>query len=324
MRTALVGTLESTRITLDALVRHGVPPEVVCTLPKSKAFRHSDFVDIPAAAEKHNIPVIEAANSNSPDVIAQLRDLQLDHVMVIGWSQICKPEFLALSGRGSIGYHPAPLPENRGRGVIPWTILQNRTETGATMFWMDDGMDTGDILVQETFAVASDETVTTLFDKHMQALDRMLERAVPDLIAGNAPHVPQDHSRATWCAKRTAVDGLIDWNLPAEEVFRLIRAVGRPYPGAFTFDEQRKITVWQARWIGAAPYWGLPGQIQAFKDDGAIVQCGDRKHLLLTEVQIDDQPPTMAQGIFKIHRKLGLNLLDLLDLYERLQNGDRS
>ncbi len=321
MRTALVGTLESTRITLDALVRHGAGPEVVCTLPKSKAFRHSDFVEIPAVAEKHGVRVIETANSNRPDVIARLRDLQLDHVMVIGWSQICKPEFLALSARGSIGYHPAPLPENRGRGVIPWTILQNRTQTGATIFWMDDGMDSGDILTQETFAVAADETVTTLFDKHMQALERMLDRAIPDLLTGNAPHLPQDHARASWCAKRTPADGLIDWNRPAEEVFRLIRAVGRPYPGAFTFDGQRKITVWQARWIGEAPYWGLPGQIQAITDEGVVVQCGDRQHLLLTEVHSGGQAATGTDGIFKIHSKLGI---DLLDLHTRLQNGNRS
>ena len=309
MRIVLIGAVESTRIAIEILAKYGSPPAVLLTLPLSKSLRHSDYVHLEPLAVRYGIPAIEVANINQPEVLQQIRSFQPDYIFVIGWSQICREEFLSIPRIGSIGYHPALLPENRGRAVIPWTILQRQIETGSTLFWLDSGADSGDVLIQEKFSVDPDETVTTLYHKHCQSLERLLSQALPMLLAGNPPRIPQEHSRATYCAKRVPNDGLIDWNLPAESVWTLIRAVGKPYPGAFTFLKGKKLFIWEADYVGEGPYWGLPGQVQAVLETGTLVQCGDGKHVLLKLVQLENEPQLSANLLLKNHEKLGIDLL---------------
>jgi methionyl-tRNA formyltransferase len=307
MRTVLVGAVDSARVALDALVRHGAPPTALFTLsPLRGARRHSDYVELRPLAERHNVPVIDAPDVNAPNALAQLRCFAPDYALVIGWSQICRAEFLAVPRCGTIGFHPAPLPENRGRAVIPWTILQDRTETGATLFWIDEGTDSGDILLQERFAMTPDETATSLYAKHLSALDRMLDRAIPMLRDGSAPRIPQDHAQATFCTKRSPADGLIDWCAPAREVWRLIRAVTDPYPGAFTYHRGRRLALWAADYVGAAPHHGRAGAVHAVDGVGAIVQCGDGEHIRLRSVQPEGARRVSPLAVLRVHDTLGV------------------
>jgi methionyl-tRNA formyltransferase len=307
MRNVLVGAVESSRVALEALGAAGHPPVAVLTLPADRSGRHSDWCDLRPLASELGVPVLESADVNDPAVLGRIGGLDPDHVLVVGWSQICRPAFLALPRAGVIGYHPAPLPENRGRAVIPWTILQHRTETGGTLFWMDEGVDTGDVLAQERFGVDPAETAASLYAKHMEALSSMLAAALPELEAGTAPRRAQDHGNATWCARRTPADGRIDWAAASADVWTLVRASGRPYPGAFTEDAQgRRLTVWEAEDRGPGPYWGLPGQVQVVEPAGALVQCGDRGHVLLTTVQREGEDPRPASQVLRNHERLGV------------------
>jgi methionyl-tRNA formyltransferase len=305
MRSALVGAVESTALALRALVRAGHPPEVLVTLPLEKSARHSDFVDLRPLARETGVELVETARVNAPEVVALLARSRLDHLFVIGWSQIVSQELLALASRGAIGFHPAPLPELRGRAVIPWTILLERRTTGSSLFWMDEGMDTGDLLSQVLFDVADDETAATLIAKHSSALDGMLSRVVPQLASGTATRTPQDEARASYCAKRTAADGLIDWTRSAREVWTLIRAIGDPYPGAFTFSGERPLVVWAADLVEEAPYFGLPGQIQQLHPDGsALVACGSG-FVRLRLAQLEAAGRVSPAGVLQIHERLG-------------------
>lgn len=292
-------------MTMRRLCASGNPPGLVVTLPPAKATRHSDWVDVGAMARSAAIPVHEDSDVNSEATLDAVRSAEPDHVFVVGWSQICREEFLAVPRQGCIGYHPAPLPENRGRAVIPWTILQGRTSTAGTLFWMDKGMDSGDILDQEGFAVDDNETASTLYAKHMAALDEMLQRSIPELVAGSPRRDRQNHADATFCSRRTPSDGVIDWTDDAATIDRLIRASGRPYPGAFTWRKDERVVIWKARLVGPAPYWGTPGQVQALNDEGALIQCGDRQHVLLQEVQVGDSEIPSARSVLRVHEKLG-------------------
>lgn len=311
MRNVLVGAVDSTAIALKALVEHNVAPQALFTLPLTKSERHSDYVHLAPLAEQYGVSVIDAPNVNQPEILDKIRYLEPDYLFVIGWSQICRQELLSIPRLGTIGCHPAPLPSNRGRGVIPWTILQRCSQTGMSLFWVDQGMDSGEILLQEKFAVEPKETATTLYQKHGESLQRLFHQAIPMLKEGNAPRIPQNHSHATYCAKRVAEDGLIDWNLPAESIWTLIRAVTKPYPGAFTFYKGKKLTIWEADYVGDSPYWGLPGQIQGFVDAGALVQCGDGKHILLKSIEFEDEAEVPAHTVLKNHDKLGINILSI-------------
>jgi len=308
MRIALVGGVESSLAAFRVFTAEGHAPVAVVTLPLSKASRHSDFVDLRPAAAAQGVPVIEAANVNSPDVIAQIRQLNPDLIFVIGWSQICGPEFLQVPRHGSIGYHPSLLPENRGRAVIAWTILQGLDRSGGSLFWLAEGVDSGDLMIQRELAVAPEETARTLMDKHLQVLQEVLREALALLANGNSPRIAQDASKATYCAQRTAADGWIDWTQPARDVWTLTRAASKPYPGAFTVYNRRKLTVWSADLAAGRPFWGMPGQVQEITPAGALVQCGDREHVLLKVVQFDQGPEEAAASAgLKIHSKLGVN-----------------
>lgn len=313
MQTVLVGAVDSTRIALETLIDDGFPPRAVVTLPLEKADRHSDYADLRPMVTEAGITLIETANINSAELLAQLTRIRPDYIFVIGWSQICRDKFLAVPRRGCIGFHPAPLPKNRGRAVIPWTILQGVGETGTTLFWMDEGMDSGDILAQERFLVAADESAASLYSKHLDSLRKMLHNTLPALVTGTGRRSEQDHARATYCAKRTAADGRIDWRASARDVWTLIRAAGRPYPGAFTYLGRRHLTIWEADLIGSAPYWGLPGQVQRLDAQGALVQCGDREHVLLREIEVAGHGIVAAAKLIKIHERLGIELVDIMN-----------
>jgi methionyl-tRNA formyltransferase len=276
MRIVFVGAVEGSKLAFDAIVAAGMPPALVVTLPPEAAARHSDFVDLTGPARAARIDVLHATNINAPETLDAIRVLAPDLCLVIGWSQICRESFRSIARLGNVGFHPAPLPQLRGRAVIPWTILTDQQTTGSTLFWLDEGVDSGDILLQRTFDVAADETARSLYRKHTDALQAMLPDALALVQSGTPPRIAQDHSQATYCAKRTPEDGLIDWRDDAATVLRLIRAVGDPYPGAFAYCDGDRLTVDEAApYANSQQYIGLPGQVQRYTDGGFVVRCGD-------------------------------------------------
>ena len=314
MRIVLIGAVESTKVALEVLIEKSLKPLVI-TLPLAYSYRHSDFVNLRDICRDNDIDLVETVNVNSYETVNTIKDYNPEYLFVIGWSQIIKKDLLNIPKKGSIGYHPSLLPKNRGRGVIPWTIIQEEKETGSTLFWLDEGVDSGDILLQRSFPLEPNETATTLYKKHINVLRDLLREAIEILQGENPPRMYQDHSKATYCAKRIPEDGLIDWNQPAKKIWTLIRAVAEPYPGAFTFYKDKKLTIWEADYIKEAPFWGLPGQIVQFSDLSALVSCGDREFILIKTVQIENGEKITPIKILKLHDKFGIDWLKLYGEY---------
>ncbi len=283
MRAILVGAVESTQIALAAFAQSpDCELALVLTLPPEKASRHSDFVDLSEEANAAGVRLEAVENINRPEAIELIRKAEADYMFVIGWSQICGPEVMNSLPDKVIGYHPAALPRMRGRAAIPWTILQREPITAGTLFWIDEGVDSGPILDQEFFHVAPDETAASLYDRHMKALEAMLHRTLPQMATGRARRTIQDERYTSWAAKRTPEDGRIDWALPAQEIDRLVRAVGRPYPGAFSEYKGERLTIWASRVTGMdSHYAALPGQVIDRAEDGTrfTVMCGENTAL---------------------------------------------
>lgn len=283
MRIVFVGAVEGSRIALDALLLKGIRPSLVITLPPEAADRHSDFADLTTPAQKAGSAVFHATNVNADETLRAVASAEPDLALVLGWSQICRQAFRAIPRVGVIGFHPSALPRLRGRGVIPWTILLDEKTTGSSLFWIDEGMDSGPIILQRVFPVAPEETARSLYEKHVRNLAEMVPEAVELVAMGKAPRVGQDHSMASYCAKRVAEDGLIDWRLPAADILRLIRAVGEPYPGAFTHQDGKSVHIDAARiFADSFRYVGLAGQVQTHTPDGFTVMCGDRQCIEVT------------------------------------------
>ncbi|MBB4278591.1 methionyl-tRNA formyltransferase [Rhizobium mongolense] len=276
MRIVLVGAVEGSRVALAALVSSERPPALVITLPPTAADRHSDFADLSSMGRESGISFFHTTNVNSAETLAKIASIGPDVILVVGWSQICGRPLRELASIGTIGFHPAALPRLRGRGVIPWTILRAEQTTGSTLFWLDDGVDSGPILLQRVFDVADNETARSLYEKHLLNIREMVPQAVRMVESGNAPRNPQDDEKASYCARRRPEDGLIDWRLPAADILRFIRAVGDPYPGAFTHSGSERIYI-DAADLFPNPdrYIGLPGQIQTVSATGFLVMCGD-------------------------------------------------
>jgi methionyl-tRNA formyltransferase len=301
MRAVIVGAVDSTAVALEEVAHaSGWEVSALVTLPPELSRRHSDYRDLSPRARELGAEVIHAPDSNAPEIVDAVRAIEPAYVFVIGWSQICRSNFREAVGNRVLGFHPAPLPRLRGRGVIPWTILNQEPITASTLFQIDDGMDTGAVLAQKFFHVAPDETATTLVAKHLAALTGMLRDLLPALARGEAQAILQDERLATWAARRIPADGLLDWRRPAGDLWRLIRASTRPYPGAFTTSRGQRLTIFAAEPSDLGErYLGVPGQVIACAEGSFAVSCGDGRALRATDWgSADGAPP-------KLHARLG-------------------
>lgn len=306
MRAILIGAVESSRVAIEAIgAAGGWALPLVLSLPNELAQRHSDFVDLAPAAKAAGARFMPITNVNSPESLAAIRAADADYIFVIGWSQICGAEFRALLPDRIIGFHPAPLPRMRGRAVIPWTILAEEPITGATLFWIDGGVDSGAVLEQRFFHVAPQETATTLYARHMAVLREMMDAALVQLAAGEPQRREQDEEYATWAARRIAADGWVDWTQPAAAIERLVRAVTRPYPGAFTRFAGANLTIWTAQVVpGGAYQFAAPGQVVDCDATSFCVMCGDGELLHVTDCS------SAVGSIPKRHARLGTSISD--------------
>lgn len=301
MNTVFVGAVEGSLAALSAICEAGHLPKLVVTLPPELAHRHSDFADLAPVAERYGIPVHYTRKSDAPETIAAIAATDPDLVLVIGWSQLCGATFRAVPKLGCVGFHPSDLPKLRGRAVVPWTILLGERDVGASLFWLGEGADTGPIAAKAQFTIDPDTiTVRELYDRHLEALVDMLPKLLTRIATGDVPRVPQDETGATTCALRRPEDGRIDWSAPARDIHRLIRAVGPPYPGAFTTTtDGTKLVLTGVRYTPREGYFiGMPGQVQAIEGRQFTVACGDGVCIDILDWSGAEAPP-------KLHTCLG-------------------
>lgn len=239
------------------------------TLVDTKAQRKSGRVFLDHFCGRHRIPLFKVANINDADAIEFLRAQRPDWLFIVGWSQIARRSVLEAVRGGVLGIHPTLLPVGRGRAAVPWAILKGLAETGVTLFQLDEGVDSGPILMQLRIPIEPRETATTLYAKVVAAHGTLMRRAWPELIARRLQGRPQDDSAATVWPGRTPADGRLDHRMSAEEMDRLVRATTRPYPGAFWYDGSRIVRVWSGRI--AQPGAPTPaGAIRLTSSDGAF------------------------------------------------------
>jgi len=239
----LIGGVRLSNACLRALCEQGNRPALMVSSSRTDA---SGYEDPDPLCNTYGVPLVKTADANGPGVVTLIRHLKPDLVYVIGWSRVIGPELLEIPRLGCVGIHPTLLPEGRGRAPIPWTILKDLDWTGATMFHLDEQVDHGDIVAQVSFPVAPRETALSLYRKHLAAHVELVTRQTPLLLAGTAKRIPQDESEATYWPKRTPEDGEIDWTWPLGKIDRTVRALTRPYPGAWFDTPQGQYAIWHA------------------------------------------------------------------------------
>jgi methionyl-tRNA formyltransferase len=212
---------------------HGVDVALVVTHrdnPKETIW----FDSVAELAALHGIPVITPDNPNTPEVVAQIRALQPDFFFSFYYREMLKRDLLDIPKRGSLNMHGSLLPKYRGRVPVNWAIIHGETETGATLHYMTEKPDNGDIVSQQAVPILPNDTALQVFQKVTVAAEMALNDVLPALLAGKAQAVKQDLSKGAYFGGRKAEDGVIDWSQSAQQIHNLVRAVAPPYPGATT------------------------------------------------------------------------------------------
>jgi methionyl-tRNA formyltransferase len=280
---------------LEAVLAAGAPVAAVFTLKPEVAAPRSGAADYGPLCRRFGVPLHEVTNINDPESRALLQTLALDLVFVIGWSQILAPETLATARLGMIGAHASLLPKNRGSAPINWALIRGERVTGNSLIWLAEGVDAGDIIDQTEFQISPFDTCGTLYERVAASNRDMILRALPQLLRGEHPGTPQPRSNGAVLPRRRPADGLINWDQEACAVYNFIRALTKPYPGAFGWIDGRRWTVWRAALLpavaGAATV--APGEVlgpvvsPVEQACGQVVACAGGTVTLL-EVEADD------------------------------------
>jgi methionyl-tRNA formyltransferase len=277
---------------LHALLDRGVSVNAVISLSPAQAARRSGKADYRRLCRRFGVRLYEVDSINDFTSMDLLRRLDLDVVFVIGWTQILRREVLSLARIGMIGAHASLLPANRGRAPINWALIHGVATTGNTLFWLDPAVDAGDVIDQVEIPITPYDTCATLYRAVAAANRQMILKVLPELMAGRRPGRAQGPLINPLLPGRRPEDGVINWAQPNTDVYNFIRALTRPYPGAFTTSRHGRLTVWQAALIPGTAR-GNPGEVigpvvsplpQAC---GQLVAC-DRGAVLLLEVEAAD------------------------------------
>ena len=263
-----------------------------------------------AAAQEAGIPVLRPARADEADFVAQVRALAPDLVVSVAYDQILRRGLREVARLGCLNAHAGALPRYRGRNVINWAIINGEREIGVTVHQIDDGIDTGDVVLQQMLPLAWTDTYGDVLARVVEAIPPLVERAVDQVVDGSAAPRPQDHAAATYCAGRADGDEWLDWALPSAQVHNLIRGISRPGPGARTTHDGVPVTVWKAYYDPAWPaYLGTPGQVVGRSGSGVVVKTGDST-IRLEEVEAAGAPAGVPA--WPIGTRLGGNVAQSL------------
>jgi methionyl-tRNA formyltransferase len=277
---------------LKVLLAHGVDVPLVVT--------HEDdpqetlwFASVAATAGDYGIATIRPDDPNVPSIVARVAALEPDFVFSFYYRRMLRGPLLAAAARGALNMHGSLLPRYRGRAPVNWAVLHGERETGATLHYMTERPDAGDIVAQTAVPVLPDDTAREVFDKVTLAAELTLDHVLPALVAGTAPRIAQDASQATYFGGRKPEDGRIDWSRSAVEVHNLVRAVAPPYPGAFTTLGGVAARVLRTRVIDATTPPTLAPTLEV-RDGRMLAHCGGGGTLHVLEFEVDDLTVTPA------------------------------
>jgi UDP-4-amino-4-deoxy-L-arabinose formyltransferase/UDP-glucuronic acid dehydrogenase (UDP-4-keto-hexauronic acid decarboxylating) len=256
---------------IEALLQNGFEIAAV--------FTHQDspnenvwFNSVAELASGHDIPVFSPEDINHPIWIQKIKEFAPDILFSFYYRNMVTSEILDIPPSGCLNLHGSLLPKYRGRCPINWVLVNGETETGVTLHYMTPRADDGDIVCREKIPISDVDTARTLHDKAANASADMLNGILPQLRDGTAPRIPQDHSQATYFGARGPEDGKIEWSQEATQIRNLVRAVSRPYPGAFSYMGDRKCIFWAVSVVDDTG--DPPGTIMSA--DPFVVACGKK------------------------------------------------
>ena len=247
-------------------------------------------------AQEHGIAVYQPVRVKAPDFVDVLRGLAPDLIVVVAFGQILSKEILSLPPLGCINVHASLLPRYRGAAPMQWAIVRGEKETGVTTMFMDEGLDTGDMLMRETLPITQAMTAAELHDAMMKLGADVLEKTLFSLSEGTLKRTPQDDALSTYAPLLDKEVGRIDWKKSAQEIHDLVRGLNS-WPGAYTMLEGQKFKIWRTR---LAEGTAEPGEIVSVTKQGLLVGTGEGM-LEILEVQAPSKKKMAAGDYVRGH-----------------------
>jgi len=275
MRIVVHGQQAFGKAVLEALLKRGDDVVAVYVAPEKPGQKADPLKE---AALTARLPVYQPASYRKPEVWEEFRALEPDLQVMAFVTLFVPEEFLNIPTMGSIQYHPSLLPKFRGPSAINWPIIQGETETGLSIFWPDNGLDTGAVLLQKKTPISADDTLGSVYFDRLfpSGVDAMIESI--DLVkAGKAPRIKQNEDEATYEGRCTAANARIDWGKTWRQIHNLIRGCN-PAPGAWTARDGKTLQVFDAKPLPARDPQGIAGkmgEVVAVDPDGFTVVCAD-------------------------------------------------
>jgi methionyl-tRNA formyltransferase len=272
MRSVVFAYSDVGYVCLDLLLAQGAEIAAVFTHdddPEERVW----FRSVRRLAEQHALPVFTPERIDG-DWLARLRLWAPDFIFSFYYRRMLSNAVLETARLGAMNLHGSLLPKYRGRCPVNWVLINDETETGVTLHHMVAKADAGDIVAQRRVAIADDDTAYTLYGKQTAAAVDLMREVYPQLCAGTAPRIAQDHSQATYFGGRRPADGAIDWAQSARGIYNLVRAVTHPYPGAFAQWRAQPLMIWRAQVErDGGERTAAPGAVVGI-DDGLVVETG--------------------------------------------------
>lgn len=319
MKVIYMGTPEFSVEPLEKIIQAGHQVLLVVTQPDRQKGRGREvrLTPVKECALRHGIPVFQPQKIKSPEAVGELANYPADIYVVAAFGQLLSEEILRLPALGCINIHASLLPFYRGAAPIQRVIIEGEKETGITIMQMDKGLDTGDILLQQSVPVEAWETADSLHDKLSAVGAGLVTEALSRLESGGIPARKQEHELSTYAPMLTKEEGQIRWELPAEQIERLIRGLNS-WPSAYTFYKGKTLKIWTASLdscqdgnddddpagasvrSGCRPDTALPGTVLRAEGTGIAVAAG-AGILKIHELQLEGKKRMPAKDFLLGH-----------------------
>lgn len=276
MKILFIGCVESSYVFLNVLIKNKA--SIAGVITKEKSSFNADFRDITPLCKNNNIPYIYVNSVNDDNSIDFIRRCEPDIGYCFGWSQLIKDNVIDLFPKGVVGYHPAALPNNRGRHPIIWALALGLKETASSFFMIDKTADTGDIVSQRKVDILYEDDANSLMKKLLDEGMKQLIELTDDLERGTVSAISQNPTQGNVWRKRGKIDGQIDWRMSSKTIYNLVRALTKPYVGAHFIVDDREIKVWKVREIICldGKYDNIePGKVLFVTENSFTVKTGD-------------------------------------------------
>jgi methionyl-tRNA formyltransferase len=229
-------------------------------------------------ANKNSIPWVSNPNINSSDFFSWLSSFKSELYVSMSFNQIFRKKIFELPEKGTINCHAGKLPFYRGRNILNWALINDEKDFGITVHYIDEGIDTGDIIEQHIFEITDEDTYKTLLDKAIEKCPIVLHKVIKKIFSGESKRIPQKyiHKRGMYCSQRKIGDENLDWNQQSRDVFNFIRAISHPGPRARCMHEENEVFINKAEMVLDAPiYKGIPGSVLYKDGDFLFVKTAD-------------------------------------------------